>query len=738
MQKIFSHIWLLFFLTILIILNPKSSTGEPSSMHLSYDAVKEEVTVTKEWLWRYHEGDDPLWSASNFDDSSWQYVDSRINMVDSPISDWRGIGWFRMPLEVDSSLWNHPLALELEYSGACQVFMDGKLLYSLGKPGRSVDEEDAPYYPQKKILPIQFSDTTSHLLAVRYSNNKADILRKFNAHIGFSIDFKDLINFEESIIGNSIRNTAQLMIIIGLSVALGLLHILLFVFFPRLNQNIWIALLAFFMAGLTLTEFAQLDIANASEFFFTYYIFKFCLLGITVTGLRLVYSLFYTKMPVQFWPVLGVAVLFLILIRGLNHQYLLVFALLVIVEELRIVIRALIQRRSGVWILAIGFIIVCLGSGYQMLESLDKTGVLPFIPMIYIWGILGLLLAMSIYLARSVALTNKDLLVKIEDVKKLSELALEKEREAKKQEIERLRLEEENKRHEQELHEARKRQQVLDELERTHEKLSQAYKHLNETQAQLLQSEKMASLGMLVAGVAHEINTPVGAVHSMHGTLMSATEKLKDEMKELLKKCGDESDEYEKLIKVIDEANKVISSGTQRVTEIVSRLKSFARLDRSDLMKVDIHEGIEDTLALVNHELRNKVEVIRNFGDIPPIHCYPAQLNQVYVNLLINALHAIEDKGTITISTFMKDENVHIRFEDTGTGITKEHLDKIFDPGFTTKGVGVGTGLGLSICYQIISDHQGQILVESEVGKGTQITLIIDSNLDISVRKDVS
>jgi PAS domain S-box-containing protein len=253
----------------------------------------------------------------------------------------------------------------------------------------------------------------------------------------------------------------------------------------------------------------------------------------------------------------------------------------------------------------------------------------------------------------------------------------------------------------------------------------QAEEELKNTQSQLVQSGKMASLGMLVAGVAHEINTPVGAISSMYDTLIRAVEKLKTTLDPIWARESNENHKVNKLFKIIEDANWVIASGTERVTNIVRRLKSFARLDEAEFEKVDIHEGLEDTLIIVHHELKHKAIVERNFGDVPLISCNPSQLNQVYTNLLINAVHAIKDKGTITITTFQRNDHVHIQIKDSGIGIPEEALTKIFDPGYTTKGVGVGTGLGLSICYQIVKDHHGEILVESEIGKGTTFTIVL-------------
>ncbi len=246
----------------------------------------------------------------------------------------------------------------------------------------------------------------------------------------------------------------------------------------------------------------------------------------------------------------------------------------------------------------------------------------------------------------------------------------------------------------------------------------------------------MASLGSLVAGVAHEINTPVGAINSMHNTLMKAVENLKAELEQRLKETHEEYRKIDESLKIVEEANKVIQSGTDRVVDIVRRLRSFARLDEAELKEADIHEGLEDTLTIVHHELKHNITVTRNYGEVPKISCYPGRLNQVFLNLLINAKKAIKGKGEITISTYTRDNKAYVEIKDSGEGIPEENLSKIFDPGFTTRGVGVGTGLGLSICYQIIQDHQGEILVSSEVGKGTTFTVVLPMDLEKRIIPD--
>jgi len=260
--------------------------------------------------------------------------------------------------------------------------------------------------------------------------------------------------------------------------------------------------------------------------------------------------------------------------------------------------------------------------------------------------------------------------------------------------------------------------------------LADTNRELRQTQTQLVQAAKMASLGGLVAGIAHEINTPVGAMTSMHDTLVRAIAKLKEHLKETSPEAFESDERLKSLFAMIDESNQVIRSGASRVAEIVRRLRSFARLDEAEVKKVDVHEGLEDTLTLVHHEIKHNIQIVRDYGKLPMMSVFPSRLNQVFLNLINNARQAIGDKGTISIRTWVEDKTANIEITDDGIGIAKENVARVFDPGFTTKGVGIGTGLGLSICYQIIKDHRGRIDVESEPGKGATFTVRIPTNLD--------
>ncbi len=266
-------------------------------------------------------------------------------------------------------------------------------------------------------------------------------------------------------------------------------------------------------------------------------------------------------------------------------------------------------------------------------------------------------------------------------------------------------------------------QQAYNELE---QKVEERTKELRQKQAQLVQAEKMASLGQLVAGVAHEINTPLGALKSNIDVFTRSVEKIQHllldpRMPQEFRELADMSQHLTRL----ETLNTHNQTAIDRIVMIVSSLRKFARLDEAELDEVDIHEGLESTLILVQHALKNRVEVVRDYGELPLVKCYPNQLNQVFMNLLINASQAIERKGQIVVRTRRQHDCVSVEIRDTGKGIPQANLQKIFDPGFTTKGSGVGTGLGLSIVYQIMKDHKGNIEVESELGHGTNFRIIL-------------
>ncbi len=276
------------------------------------------------------------------------------------------------------------------------------------------------------------------------------------------------------------------------------------------------------------------------------------------------------------------------------------------------------------------------------------------------------------------------------------------------------------------------------------EELSDALKHLKESEAQLIQSEKMSSLGQMVAGVAHEINTPLAYVKNSLGRVAEQLPSLRSTIDHsekllLLLKAGDNPDELSREFKhtsmqiaalkqqhVIEELESLVKDGlfgTGQVAEIVGNLKDFSRLDRSKVSKFNLNDGLDSTLLLAKHLLKS-VEVHKKFSDLPEIVCSPSQLNQVFLNLITNAAQALPDEhGIITLSSRVEGDGVAVDVVDNGKGIPPDVLPKIFDPFFTTKEIGKGTGLGLSISYKIIRQHGGRITVDSRPELGTKFTV---------------
>lgn len=276
------------------------------------------------------------------------------------------------------------------------------------------------------------------------------------------------------------------------------------------------------------------------------------------------------------------------------------------------------------------------------------------------------------------------------------------------------------------------------ELRVTTQELQKTLAELNDAQSQIYQQEKLASVGQLAAGVAHEINNPMGFITSNLGSLDKYVNRLAEYIgvvDQTMQGCcaGEhsapvlEARKRLKIERILDDAHQLIAEsqdGAGRVRRIVQDLKSFSRVDQAETALVDLNESLETTINIAWNEIKYIADLNREFGDIPKVKCFPQQLNQVFLNLLVNAAHALGDThGTITVHTEQDGDNVLVKVSDTGCGMTEEVQRRIFEPFFTTKEVGKGTGLGLSISYDIVKKHDGSIEVESEVGRGTTFTV---------------
>jgi two-component system NtrC family sensor kinase len=292
-----------------------------------------------------------------------------------------------------------------------------------------------------------------------------------------------------------------------------------------------------------------------------------------------------------------------------------------------------------------------------------------------------------------------------------------------------------------------------------HAETEEELKRLQATQSQVIHTTKLASLGQMVAGVAHEINTPLGFVKSnveVIGDLLDDYRKLVKQYDAAVQHClqpvdlifGADKSSLDKLVKHVEEARRKLfeartnlekttllkdakelltdaSEGLGQLGTLVLNLKGFSRVDRDGMDSMDLNEGVESALMIAQHQLRDRVKVVKHLEPLPKVRCMPSQMNQVFLNLITNAAQAIDGDGTLTIESKVVSNHVEISFADTGCGIPDDILPKIFDPFFTTKPVGEGTGLGLSIVHKILKGHGGSIKVRTTPKKGSVFTLTL-------------
>lgn len=719
---------LLFLLTVLLLAG-NCCFGNDENV-ICHDALvtpegKDTVIQLVEG-WRYIVGDDGRWAKPEFDDGQWDTIKAALIgwAEESTIDLGTETAWFRLRVTVDSSYQERPMVLFLQQVGTSELYLDGKKLIAYGR-FKSGGENEVEINPTAiNPVPFEFSAGADHVIAVRHAARDMTKLLQNDKEYGFQVTIAEA----KTAITDSIAIVARIkslqIFFTSVSLAIALIHFLMFVFYPGSKENLFFSVLSIGFAGLAYLPFQVTFVSSEFAFVALFIAFKISLIVVSVSGLKMLYTFFYYKTPRLFWIVgaTGGALNLMSWYFPLEVYYL--AAIISMVIGLQIIATALYRKKRGASLIGLGYFIFTLGSIIQILGELQVIGRFWTIHQPYMFGILGMVIIMSIHLARDFARKSIALRNKLIEVKELSLKTIEQERKAQEQEMRQKLLENELEHQSEQLKKA-------NELEKAHQQLEQTHYQLQTTQTQLIQSEKMASLGNLVAGVAHEINTPIGAVGSMHDTLRRAVDKIHTTVDNdcANAKCPSRPD-ISKYLNVIDDANKVITSGVDRVSSIVRKLRSFARLDEAELKTVDIHDGIEDTLTLIHHETKHGITIEKNFGNLPPLPCYPGQLNQVFLNLLVNACQAMNGNGEITIITRQKDDLVYITIIDRGPGISEDCIGRIFDPGYTTKGVGVGTGLGLSICYQIIKSHHGEIKVTSKRGEGTTFTIILPTELD--------
>lgn len=435
--------------------------GEISRLGISDMSAEEKIIYLSD-VWLFNSGDESTWAQPAYIDTSWQKVSTYLSPSELPFIEWNGIGWFRIHLKVDSSLVNYPLALLVQqHNGASEVYMDGKLISEIGK----VATTSGSYKAERNLspIPVVFPDTTEHVIAVRYANHETEQFNSFN-DLGFTSGFRFLLgdltyHSSEAALRQESQNASLPVFFIGSLLAFTVIHLLLYLFYPAGKRNLYFALFTAVLVTLIYSLYVY-DVTDSPLKALFYYRFSLiCWLLIMILALRFTYSLLHQKVPVQFWVFLGAG----LILAGLSWYTSIdpggwrqIFVLLSLLEISRVLVFSFMKKRRGVWIVAAGILFFVAGIFYKMLIDLNLMTGEPMVGSIY--GSAAMIFAMSVYLSRDFAKTNRQLEQKLAEVQHLSERALAQERLSREKEVERKLLSAENERKSKELEEARRLQ----------------------------------------------------------------------------------------------------------------------------------------------------------------------------------------------------------------------------------------------------------------------------------------
>ena len=679
--------------------------------------------------WDYHPGDDSTWGLPAFSSVGWKTVNCTLDLDSIKAYKWNGIGWFRKTIVIDSSLMNKTVALTLNHYGASQFYINGKLINSFGTVSKNSDGEKI-YYSNSEPIIINFNSSSTYLFAVRYSNHlpidHSYLYKIFRNTIGFYATFKNWtegINFYGITQANDSVLNAWL---IGILLSISVIYFLLFLFYSKQKEYLYYTIFTFSLALALATSLFDNIIYSEAFYFLSFEIISRITLFAGFLGvLAFLYQIFYGRMLklFRYFLTLGIGIFIwemIIPVNGTIRKVVLAFVFITSIEILRVLFLAIKRKKNNAWVIGAGVCVFTVGILSVIIYGLAGGQV----NSIYVILILlfSIPLSMSIYLARSSSQTNKNLETQLATVKQLSEEAIEKEKTAAKLAIETQLVRAENERKTQELEYAKE--------------IEKAYTELKSTQAQLIHSEKMASLGELTAGIAHEIKNPLNFVNNFS----EVSRELLDEIKVELKNKN--NDGAVQLIEDLKQNLDKINQHGKRADSIVKGMLLHSRGTSGEKVLTNINDLLDQYVTLAYHGLRAQdkefnISIEKDYDEtLEKINVVPQDISRVFLNLINNACYAAYDKKKkssdnnfspiLKVSTKSLDGKVEIRIGDNGNGIPAEILDKIFQPFFTTKPTGEGTGLGLSLSYDIIvKQHSGEIKFESEEGTYTEFIITL-------------
>ncbi len=672
--------------------------------------------------WKFHAGDDAEWANPAFNDQKWQSINPTLELHHLPQVKEAGIGWFRLKLQVDSSLKNTTLAMVIASIGASEIYLNGKLIYRQGIVSKDYRVERTHQYFSHRIS-AKLAHQSTQVLAVRYSFNKKNLYLKFvNIPPCMSIVLKDVNQaFTDNTRG---EGTLSILRSIQLSfyLPLGVLILFLYYSFPKRKEYLYFGIFCILMFASNLIHILSLlpSFTASQAMLFSLIEVSFDLLGFLslINGTHILY-----KFPKNwfFKAIVLYALLvipFIFIFKNLGGLFLLLFGLVIVVEFLHSNLQAVRQQRPGAWILFTTAFLLVLAIIFLFPLFVIGNFYLFFVvfSIVYVIPAIGL----SLFTASDFARTGLALQLRVVEVEQLSEKTIAQEKE--KQQI----LAVQN-----ETLETQVSKRTLE--------LKQSLEELKSTQAQLIQQEKMASLGELTAGIAHEIQNPLNFVNNFS----EVNTELIAEMKEEIDKGN--LNEIRMIAKDIEENEQKINHHGKRADAIVKGMLQHSQASSGKKEPTDINALADEYLRLSYHGLRAKdkdfnADFKTDFDEsIGKIEAVQQDIGRVLLNLYNNAFYAVKPpnplKGekytpTVWVSTRRISlpsgaGGLEISVKDNGNGIPQKVVDKIFQPFFTTKPTGQGTGLGLSLSYDIIKAHGGELRVETKEGEGAEFIITL-------------
>ena len=673
--------------------------------------------------WKFQVGDNPDYAKPDYDDRTWQSINPTLDIHDSlPQIPKSGIVWFRLSISVDSTVLQNQLALVFQQSGGSEIFLNGVLLYRFGIVRKNPKEVRA-YDPLSRPVLFPVFNNGRQVLAVRYALEPGVLYTTMfeTTNPALWIKIKNLntaIDYHKWEL--SIFLTFSVFIIGVFALAI-ILHLAFYAFYPQQKANLSFTFFALFFLIQNIVRIW--GFVDGNEVSSKFYVANLCFALILVSDLFLLTAIHQLSDQKKDKAYLGFVILVIMSVLFIIPQYgwgwIIGGALVDILIKLnimRIAFGSVKRNKRGAWIIAWGAICCLVFFVFFLFDGIfsrDPLGLGAFRLVLYIISVLSIPVATSIYLGLDFAIINRVLKKKLVEVEELSQKAIFQEKE--KQEIL-----------------SSQKETLENQVQQRTASLNQSLVDLKSTQTQLIQSEKMASLGELTAGIAHEIQNPLNFVNNFSEVNKELLYEMENELK------ADNKAEAISIAKDIRENEEKINHHGKRADAIVKGMLQHSRSSTGQKEPTDINALADEYLRLSYHGLRAKdnsfnTKIETNFDDsIGKINIIPQDIGRVLLNLYNNAFYAVSEKKkqlnseyepTVSISTKKMHDKVEIKIKDNGKGIQEQVVNKIFQPFFTTKPSGQGTGLGLSLSYDTIKAHGGELRVQTKEGEYAEFSI---------------